>query len=35
MRGNNLESPADMELAMQDNSWLVSRYLNHLNSHQR
>jgi hypothetical protein len=30
MRGNDLDSPADMALAQQGHGWLVKRYLSGL-----
>lgn len=30
MRGNDLSAPADMELALQGHSWLVTNYLDRL-----
>lgn len=33
MRGDRLDSPSQMGLAQQGHSWLVTRYLNRLNSH--
>ncbi len=33
MRGDRLDSPSQMALAQQGHSWLVTRYLNRLNSH--